>query len=151
MCGMNGVSIFQVFHLKKTEQTLNQFSSSFHLNDRNVSGHLILVTSDLENVGQCKNLSKFSSLVAFLLDLSAAFNTVDHSICSIVCHLGLVFLALHLTGLNHVYHLAYFSPNASGLFIFIIFTKPLPLCILNPTSYNFCFQQRHHPSSSYRR
>ena len=39
--------------------TFNRFSSSFHQNDRTLSGHLILVTDDLENVRQCKNLQTF--------------------------------------------------------------------------------------------
>ena len=47
--------------LGKTEKNFeylrfNQFSSSFHENDRNVYGHLILVTDDLENVGHGQNL-----------------------------------------------------------------------------------------------
>ena len=47
---------------KKTSNisdTINQFSSVFHQNDRTVSGHLILVTVDPENVGKCQNLQKF--------------------------------------------------------------------------------------------
>ena len=42
----------------------NQFSSSFHQNYRTVSSHIILVTSDLENVGQYHNLQICSSLMA---------------------------------------------------------------------------------------
>ena len=34
-------------------------SQSFHQNDRNVSDHLILVTDDIEIVGQDKNLQKY--------------------------------------------------------------------------------------------
>ena len=36
----------------------DRFSSSFHQNDRTVAGRLILVTYDLENVGQGQNLKK---------------------------------------------------------------------------------------------
>ena len=47
---------------EKQRKTLNtpftRFSSSFQQNDRNVSGHIILATHDLENGGQCKHLLK---------------------------------------------------------------------------------------------
>ena len=33
---------------------------TFYQNNSNVSGHQILITDDLENVGQCKNLQKCS-------------------------------------------------------------------------------------------
>ena len=56
-------SIFRVENVSpgKAEKRLsttpfNRFSLSFHQNDRTVSGHLILVTDDLENVGQGQNL-----------------------------------------------------------------------------------------------
>ena len=38
---------------------LNSFSANLYQNDRNVSDHLILITNDLENVGQGKNLQKY--------------------------------------------------------------------------------------------
>ena len=37
----------------------NRFASGFHQNDHTVSVHLVLVTDDLENVGQAQNLQKF--------------------------------------------------------------------------------------------
>ena len=43
---------------KKMLNITNQFSSSFHQNDHTVSGHLMFVTNDLENVGQGQNLQK---------------------------------------------------------------------------------------------
>ena len=55
----------KICHLEKLRKktlniydTIQRFSLSFHQNDRNVSGHLILATDDLENVGQGKNLQK---------------------------------------------------------------------------------------------
>ena len=58
---------WKLHRLEKTEETLNiyntsRFSSSFPQNDCNVCGHLILVTDDLENVGQDQNLQNFSFL-----------------------------------------------------------------------------------------
>ena len=59
----NLVSIFQgeKFTWKYRKKTLNIYNirlilSSFHQNDHNVSGHVILVTDGLENVGEGHNL-----------------------------------------------------------------------------------------------
>ena len=55
-------------YLEKHKKTLNisdtiqPISSSFHQNYRTVAGHVILVTDDLQNVGQGNNLQKFSFL-----------------------------------------------------------------------------------------
>ena len=45
---------------QKKELNINRFSSRFQQNHRNISGHLI--TDDLENVGQGKNLQKCTFL-----------------------------------------------------------------------------------------
>ena len=61
----NLVSILQIKNViwKKTRnktlnifEASNRFSLRFHQYDRKVSGHLIPVTDDLENVGQGQNL-----------------------------------------------------------------------------------------------
>ena len=41
---------------RKSFTPFNRFSSSFHQNDRNASGHLILETDDLEIIGRGQNL-----------------------------------------------------------------------------------------------
>ena len=58
-------NLVSIFHVKnaspgKTEKTMNisnPIQHDFHLyrNDHTVSGDLILVTDDLEKVGQCQN------------------------------------------------------------------------------------------------
>ena len=48
----------------KSPTPFNRFSSSFHQNDRTVSGHLILATDDLEKVGQGQHLQKCSFLTS---------------------------------------------------------------------------------------
>ena len=56
---------------KKNVEYLQHLSTNFHQvstrNDRIESGHLILLTDDLENVGKCKNLQKFSFYSIFPL------------------------------------------------------------------------------------
>ena len=55
-------------HLEKPKKALNIFDTiqpifiKFYQNDRTVSGHLMLATDDLENVGQGQNLQKCSFL-----------------------------------------------------------------------------------------
>ena len=58
--------LFQVENVSpgKTAKTLNISDTiqlifiKFYQNDHTVSGHLILLTDDLGNVGQCQNLQK---------------------------------------------------------------------------------------------
>ena len=51
----------EMYHLENKKKRwisptpFNRFSSSFHQIDRTVAGRLILVTDELESVGQCQN------------------------------------------------------------------------------------------------
>ena len=60
----NLVSLFKVENVSPRKKNwispiaFNLFSSSFHQNDRNAGGCIILVTEDRENVGQGQNLKK---------------------------------------------------------------------------------------------
>ena len=55
----------------------NRFSLSFHQNDCNVSGHLILITNDPETVGQCQNLQKLLIFYAIITGLHEKSENIE--------------------------------------------------------------------------
>ena len=84
-----------------------------------------------------------------LLDLSAAFDTIDHNISySLVYLLGLAFMALHQTGLDPIFPLAVFVSNTimispphilASVVSPRLSSRPSALChVYYPTQYS-CF------------
>ena len=72
--------------------TLNRFSLSFHQNYRNVCGHLILVTDDIEKLDQGQNLQNahFDVLIFLKLLRQISLTEIDNKKFQILAEFGII-------------------------------------------------------------